>query len=56
MSLSDVELLREVLRYLERDGDGIYCRRDEQGNLHGPETRRFELAEKVRRALAESAE
>ena len=47
-------LLRKVLDYLERgEGPkGIYCRRDDLGNLHGSETRRFELAEEIRAYLA----
>jgi hypothetical protein len=47
------QLLEEVLAYLERRdvGGSINCRRDEQGNLLGPETRRFLIAEKVREAL-----
>lgn len=47
------ELLEEVLRYLERDGAGIYCHRNANGSLDGPETRRFEMAEKVRKAIAD---
>lgn len=51
-------LLEEVLAYLERrdTGSQIYCKRAADGTLHGPETRRFELAEKIQKALKELPE
>ncbi len=46
----DELLFQEILDYLERKdtGSGINCRRDERADLHGPEMKRFLLAEKVR--------